>query len=101
MEVHPIPATATKCTPEVYPRPDGTVYVCGIAAREAAIPLPERAHQVVHSEKAAKLLRAHMAAIAPEAFGEKEQVEVVAEQACYRPNSSETGGPIIGKIREG
>lgn len=101
LKVHPIPASALHCSPEVYPRPDGTVYVCGISAREAAVPLPRRASAVVHSEKSAQLLREHIDMIAPEAFGPGTSVDVVAKQACYRPESSETGAPIIGEIEKG
>lgn len=101
LKVHPIPTSALYCSPEVYPRPDGTVYVCGISAREAAVPLPQRASAVVHSEKSAQLLREQIEMIAPEAFGPGASVEVVAEQACYLPESSETGAPVIGEIEKG
>jgi glycine/D-amino acid oxidase-like deaminating enzyme len=76
--------------PEIIPRPDGTVYVCGMADRQ---PLPESAEGVEVSEagcavlaRAAGRLSATLAAAA-----------ITRRQACYRPVTDD-GIPIIGPV---
>ena len=76
--------------PEIIPRPDGTVYVCGMADRQ---PLPESAEGVEVSEAGcATLARAagrvsHALAAAP----------IERRQACYRPIADD-GIPLIGRV---
>jgi glycine/D-amino acid oxidase-like deaminating enzyme len=76
--------------PEIIPRPDGTVYVCGMADRQ---PLPESAEGVLVSEgdcavlaRAAGRVSAALAAAA-----------VTRRQACYRPVTDD-GIPLIGAV---
>ncbi|QRW27436.1 FAD-dependent oxidoreductase [Rhizoctonia solani] len=83
--------------PEVYPRLDGTVYLCGAGGEDEAIALPERADQVKPVPAAIQRLKEAAAFVSPDTFGD---AEVVAEQCCFRPNS-QTGLPVIGKVREG
>lgn len=86
----------SSCEPEVYPRPDGTVYLCG-AGGDDYVPLPDRADQVKPPAKAIQRLKEAAEFVSPETF---KGAEVVAEQCCFRPNS-QTGLPVIGKVDEG
>ena len=83
-------ATGDFASPEVYPRPDGTTYVCGLSS-EAPLPIDPAA--VAPEEGGAARLRAMTAQVAP-ALGD---AEVLAEQACYRP-VVEDGVPLIGAV---
>ncbi|KAF8759058.1 FAD dependent oxidoreductase [Rhizoctonia solani] len=83
--------------PEVYPRLDGTVYLCGAGGEDEAIALPERADQVKPVPAAIQRLKEAAAFVSPDTFGD---AEVVAEQCCFRPNS-QTGLPVIGKHLNG
>ena len=80
--------------PEFYPRPDGTVYVCGESDN---VPLPARAVDVTADETACAHLRTAATAVAPTALGDGATV-TVASQACYLPLST-TGLPAIGATR--
>ncbi len=76
--------------PEIYPRPDGTVYLCGEGDDE---PLPEDPATIAPREGACeKILE-----IAANVSSEMEEVEIVAKQACYLPTSPDHL-PLIGKI---
>jgi glycine/D-amino acid oxidase-like deaminating enzyme len=77
-------------TPEVFPRPDGTTYVCGLSSRA---PLPVDPAEVAPDEGVCERLRAMTARFAP-ALGE---AEIVAEQACFRPIAAD-GLPLIGRV---
>lgn len=76
--------------PEVYPRPDGTVYVCGVSSEEAPPPL---ADDIAPLEGAVATLREVAAAVSP-ALG---AAEAVAEQACFLPCTAD-GLPLIGAL---
>ena len=84
--------------PEVYPRADGTVYVCGGA--HTTDPLPEKASDVKHSPALAEKLKNFAAFISPSHLG-GDSTTLETAQACYRPNSDITGAPIIGKLGPG
>ncbi|KAG9010051.1 hypothetical protein FRB94_011028 [Tulasnella sp. JGI-2019a] len=84
--------------PEVYPRADGTVYICGGASTTE--PLPEKASDVKHTPALADKLREMAAFISPSHLGHGATTMEVA-QACFRPNSDVTGAPIIGKLQPG
>jgi glycine/D-amino acid oxidase-like deaminating enzyme len=76
--------------PEIFPRPDGTVYVCGMADRQ---PLPESAEGVLVSESGcATLARAAGSVSAALAAAPIER-----RQACYRPVTDD-GIPLIGRV---
>jgi glycine/D-amino acid oxidase-like deaminating enzyme len=83
--------------PELYPRLDGTVYVCGAGGEDEEAVLPERADQVVPAPEAIQRLKDAAEFVSPGTFGE---AEVVTEQCCFKPNSH-TGLPVIGQIRQG
>jgi glycine/D-amino acid oxidase-like deaminating enzyme len=77
-------------TPEVFPRPDGTTYVCGLSS-EASLPVDPAA--VTSDAGAQARLKAMIRAFAP-ALAE---AEVLAAQACYRPVTRD-GLPLIGRV---
>jgi glycine/D-amino acid oxidase-like deaminating enzyme len=77
-------------TPEVFPRPDGTTYVCGLSGEE---PLPLDPAEVATSTEAQDQLRAMIRSFAPALA----DAEVVATQACYRPVTRD-GLPLMGAV---
>lgn len=79
--------------PEVYPRPDGTVYVCGLSDNE---PLPSSSGQVKPDPFSIELL--HTQASALSHIFDSSQAETIMEQACYLP-ISERGRPLVGPVR--
>ncbi len=77
-------------SPEVFPRADGTVYVCGISS-EAPVPLdPGR---VSPDPGASERLQALCARLAPALAGSP----IVARGACFRPVTAD-GLPLIGPV---
>lgn len=78
--------------PEVYPRPDGSVYVCG--AGDAA-PLPPSAAEVAPDPAAIAALTADAASVAPCLAGAP-----AAPSACFLPVTP-SGLPSIGPLRPG
>ncbi|KAI9309331.1 FAD dependent oxidoreductase [Cunninghamella echinulata] len=79
--------------PEVYPRSDGTVYIC--SATDEAIPLPSSADQVTIDPEAIRLLKRLCIKLSPHIINSV-QDNVLIEQACYLPISRD-GHPLIGK----
>ncbi len=77
-------------SPEIYPRPDGTIYVCGLSSEQ---PLTDDPASVMPDAGAASQIRDAAATVAPVLTTS----EVLAEQACYRPVIRD-GLPLIGKI---
>ena len=77
-------------TPELFPRTDGTTYVCGISGEEA---LPLDPAQVTPDPEKIARLEAMCGAISP-VLG---AARIVARQACYRPITSD-GLPLIGAV---
>ncbi|KAL6753258.1 FAD dependent oxidoreductase [Haematococcus lacustris] len=76
--------------PEVYPRPDGTVYVCG---EPQGLPLPDTAAQVTVDEG----LAANVLQAAHCLSSLLRGAHVAAKQACYLPNAPD-GIPVIGCV---
>lgn len=76
--------------PEIIPRPDGTVYVCGMADRQ---PLPESADGVEVSEAGCAIL----AGAAGRVSASLAAAPIDRRQACYRPVVDD-GLPLIGPI---
>jgi glycine/D-amino acid oxidase-like deaminating enzyme len=76
--------------PEIIPRPDGTVYVCGMADRQ---PLPESAEGVEVSEAGCSTL----AQAAGRASAALAAAAIERRQACYRPVTDD-GLPLIGRV---
>ena len=77
--------------PEVYPRPDGSVYVTGFP--DPAAPVHERPGAVeVRPEVAARLREA-----VGQASSELRDAPVTLEQACHLPCSPD-GLPVVGRV---
>ena len=77
-------------SPEVFPRPDGTTYVCAISSES---PLPVDPADVAPDPGAIERLHAMCRALSP-VLGE---AKVLARQACYRPVTRD-GLPLIGRV---
>jgi glycine/D-amino acid oxidase-like deaminating enzyme len=76
--------------PEIIPRPDGEVYVCGMADLQA---LPESAEGVEVSETACAVL----ARAAGQVSAGLASAAITRRQACYRPVTDD-GLPLIGRV---
>jgi glycine/D-amino acid oxidase-like deaminating enzyme len=77
--------------PEIFPRPDGTVYVCGMAD---PAPLPDSPEAVEVSEPACAVL----ARAAGRVSTTLAAAGIVRRQACYRPVTDD-GLPLIGRVQ--
>ena len=76
--------------PEVYPRPDGTVYVCGVSSEEAP---PKFADEILPEQAAIATLKE----VAKSVSSNFENAEVVKEQCCFLP-CTDDGLPLIGAV---
>ena len=76
--------------PELFPRTDGTTYVCAISSEE---PLPTDPAQVVPDPGAIERLEAMCRTMSPVLAAAK----ILARQACYRPVTRD-GLPLIGPV---
>ena len=76
--------------PEIFPRPDGEVYVCGMAD---PAPLPESPDAVEVSEAAC----ATLAGAAGRVSTALAAARIARRQACYRPVTDD-GLPLIGRV---
>lgn len=78
-------------SPEIYARPDGTVYACGEG--DTIVPLPESTADVQVDQTRCQNIVDAVGAISAELRGGQE----VVRQACYLPNvAARGGGPLIG-----
>jgi glycine/D-amino acid oxidase-like deaminating enzyme len=77
-------------TPELFPRTDGTTYVCGISSEE---PLPVDPARVAPDPRAIERLEAMCAGLSPVLAS----AQILARQACYRPVTRD-GLPLIGPV---
>jgi len=77
-------------TPELFPRADGTTYVCAISSES---PLPIDPVQVTPDPGALERLQAMCSKLSPALATAK----VLARQACYRPITRD-GLPLIGPV---
>jgi glycine/D-amino acid oxidase-like deaminating enzyme len=84
------PGTNAVLTPELFPRTDGTTYVCGISGEER---LPIDPSQVKPDGGALYRLEAMCRAISPVLAA----APILARQACYRPITRD-GLPLIGAV---
>jgi glycine/D-amino acid oxidase-like deaminating enzyme len=83
-------ATGAVQTPELFPRSDGTTYVCAISSES---PLPVDPAEVSPDPGAIERLERMCNAMAPELASAK----ILARQACYRPVTRD-GLPLIGRV---
>lgn len=81
----------TTVTPEIYARPNNEAYACGEG--DELIPLPATSDLVEVDPQRCQDVVDYVSSISDEL----RDGEVTAEQACYLPNVSGGGGPIIGK----
>jgi glycine/D-amino acid oxidase-like deaminating enzyme len=77
-------------TPELFPRPDGTTYVCAISSES---PLPSDPAAVTPDPGAIERLHRMCRELSPTLAA----AEVLARQACYRPLTRD-GLPLIGRV---
>ncbi|KAL4884054.1 FAD dependent oxidoreductase [Aspergillus karnatakaensis] len=85
------PSRPTVATPEIYARPDETVYACGEG--DQVVSLPSTTSDVEVDEKRCQDIINQVGAIS-DALRDG---EVTARQACYLPNvESARGGPLVG-----
>ena len=77
-------------TPEVFPRTDGTVYVCAISSES---PLPDDPADASPDEGAFERLEAICCDISPMLAAKR----IMARQACHRPVTRD-GLPLIGAV---
>jgi glycine/D-amino acid oxidase-like deaminating enzyme len=82
--------TGYRCSPEVFPRADGTTYVCAISS-ESPVPLDPR--DVAPDPGAIERLEAICAALSPVLA----ESDIIARQACFRPVTRD-GLPLIGPV---
>ena len=82
--------TGAVLSPEVFPRADGTTYVCAISSET---PLPIDPAQVAPDPGAIERLEAMCSSLSP-ALG---SAKIIARQACYRPITVD-GLPLIGRV---
>jgi glycine/D-amino acid oxidase-like deaminating enzyme len=83
-------ASGEVLTPELFPRADGTTWVCAVSSDSA---LPIDPAQVAADDGAHARLEAMCRTISPALAG----AEIVARQACFRP-VTEDGLPLIGAV---
>ena len=76
--------------PEIFPRPDGEVYVCGMAD---PAPLPDSPEAVEVSEAACAILSHAAGRVSTTLAG----AQITRRQACYRPVTDD-GLPLIGRV---
>jgi len=82
--------SGTMLAPELFPRSDGTTYVCAISSEE---PLPADPARVVPDPGAIERLEAMCRTMSPVLASAK----ILARQACYRPVTRD-GLPLIGPV---
>jgi glycine/D-amino acid oxidase-like deaminating enzyme len=83
-------ATGAVQAPEVFPRTDGTTYVCAISSES---PLPIDPADVAPDPGAIERLQRMCTELSPALAG----ATVLARQACYRPITRD-GLPLIGRV---
>jgi len=83
-------ATGAVLTPELFPRSDGTTYVCAISSES---PLPVDPEKVGPDPGAIERLERMCCVMSP-VLG---QAKILARQACFRPVTRD-GLPLIGRI---
>jgi len=76
--------------PEIFPRPDGDVYVCGMAD---PAPLPDSPDAVEINEASCAVLARAAGRVSKSLAGAR----ITRRQACYRPVTDD-GLPLIGRV---
>ncbi|KAF4364633.1 hypothetical protein G4B88_028556 [Cannabis sativa] len=78
--------------PEVYPRPTGEVYICGMSAEED---VPEDPEQIIGKPESIQALKRVASSVSSHL--REGEARVKAEQACFLP-CTDDGLPIIGEL---
>ncbi|XP_021714381.1 putative oxidoreductase TDA3 [Chenopodium quinoa] len=78
--------------PEVYPRPTGEVYICGMSSTEE---VPDDPEQVTPNPESIKILKQVAGNVSTHL--KEGEAQVTAEQACFLP-STDDGVPVIGEL---
>ncbi|KAK6151223.1 hypothetical protein DH2020_016155 [Rehmannia glutinosa] len=78
--------------PEVYPRPTGEVYICGMSAEEE---VPDDAEQVIPVPESIRVLKTVAKNVSSHLV--KGEANVKAEQACFLPCTDDSL-PVIGEV---
>ena len=86
-------ADGTRPSPEIVPRPDGRVWLCGMPGNDA---LPADPARVSVDQAACRELARIAARLSPALEGAR----VIATQACYRPICADAM-PLIGRAPRG
>ncbi|PWY72332.1 fad NAD binding oxidoreductase [Aspergillus heteromorphus CBS 117.55] len=85
------PSRPTVANPEIYARPDDTVYACGEG--DQTVPLPKTSAEVEVDQARCQEIIDQVGSISD---GLRDG-EICARQACYLPNvASARGGPLVG-----
>src|SRR5712691_7687946 len=83
-------ADGRRLEPEIFPRPDGEVYVCGMAD---PAPLPESPERVEVNDASCEILARAAGRVSTALAAAK----ITRRQACYRPVTDD-GLPLIGRV---
>ena len=83
---------AMTVTPEIYARPDHTLYACGEG--DHLVPLPETADLVECDDTRCQDIVDHVSAVS-NTLG---TAEIVSRNACYLPQNEYGGSPLIGSV---
>jgi glycine/D-amino acid oxidase-like deaminating enzyme len=83
-------ADGRRIEPEIFPRPGGEVYVCGMAD---PAPLPDSPEAVAVSDEACAVLARAAGRVSTRLAGAR----ITRRQACYRPVTDD-GLPLIGPV---
>ncbi|KAH9624298.1 hypothetical protein KSS87_003869 [Heliosperma pusillum] len=78
--------------PEVYPRPTGEVYICGISSTEE---VPDNPVEVLPNPDSIKTLKRVAENVSSHL--KEGNAQVTAEQACFLP-CTDDGNPVIGEL---
>ncbi|CAO2828222.1 unnamed protein product [Amaranthus hypochondriacus] len=78
--------------PEVYPRPTGEVYICGMSSTEEVPDDPEQVAPNLESIRVLKQVARNVSTHLNEG-----EAQVKAEQACFLP-CTDDGNPVIGEL---
>ncbi|KAH6715623.1 FAD dependent oxidoreductase [Leptodontidium sp. MPI-SDFR-AT-0119] len=81
----------TSVAPEMYARPDGTVYACGEG--DTLVTLPASSDLVTCDEDSCQDIIDYVSSISTPL----REGEVLVKQACYLPSVAGGGGPLIGE----
>ncbi|KAI3986955.1 hypothetical protein MKX01_039890 [Papaver californicum] len=78
--------------PEVYPRPTGEVYLCGMSAKGE---VPDNPEEIMGDPESIKVLKRVAGSVSSHL--KEGEVEVKAEQACFLPLTDDDK-PVIGEL---